>query len=163
MYYDEPGVDVTSEAPKKPITVEQLDALIALLFQKKEEAKELEKLVTAKNVEISKVRADITVALKELGREDYKAAAGSVKLKTIWRVSLPQSDEDKQKLFDWLKERGIFNKYATVNSNSLNSLYMAEWEDAKMRGEGMEFEIPGVPQPKSFQTLGEYASRKGKK
>jgi|SRR5690606_24149493 len=163
MYYDEPGVDVPSEAPKKPITVEQLDALIALLFQKKEEAKELEKLVTAKNVEISKVRADITVALKELGREDYKAAAGSVKLKTIWRVSLPQSDEDKQKLFDWLKERGIFNKYATVNSNSLNSLYMAEWEDAKKRGEGMEFEIPGVPQPKSFQTIGEYASRKGKK
>lgn len=163
MYYDEPGVDVPSEAPKKPITVEQLDALIALLFQKKEEAKELEKLVTAKNVEISKVRADITAALKELGREDYKAAAGSVKLKTTWRVNLPQSDEDKQKLFDWLKERGIFNKYATVNSNSLNSLYMAEWEAAKKRGEGMEFEIPGVPQPKSFQTIGEYASRKGKK
>ena len=68
-------------------------------------------------------------------------------------MSLPSEDVDKAALFKHLEERGISMKYLTVNSNSLNSLYMADWEAAKIAGEGMDFKMPGVSEPTLFEDL----------
>jgi hypothetical protein len=84
--------------------------------------------------------------------ENYKAPGGTVYIKRIWQVKAPATDEDKAKLFDWLRQEGIFDRYATVNSNSLRALYMAEWEEAKKRGEGLEFSLPGVAPATLFET-----------
>jgi hypothetical protein len=144
------------------VSVQELDKLMEQLFDAKVEAKRIEAQLSEQNKEIGSLRAKITSALKELGREDYKTPVGTFRLQTKWRVGLPQTAEDKAAFFSWLRDKGIFDQYATVNSNSLNSLYMREWEAAKERGEGMEFSIPGVPLPKAFETVGEYASRKKK-
>ncbi len=158
------GINETGpvEPAAAPITVEALDALVEQAFAKRVEIEAFNAQLTEKNKELMRLDAQITAALKDLNREDYKSRAGTVTLSTKWRVNLPQTDQDKKEFFDWLRERGIFDKFATVNSNSLNSLYMAEWEAAKKRGEGMEFSVPGIGPAKSFQGVGYYKTRKAK-
>jgi hypothetical protein len=48
----------------------------------------------------------------------------------------------------------VYDKYATVNAISYNSFCKAEWEIAKEEGRGMEFSLPGVPEPKYYKKLG---------
>jgi hypothetical protein len=120
----------------------------------------IENLVSQENKELTEAKAKFVLYLKELGREDYKSGRGTLSIQSKWRVALPATDEAKAKFFEWLREKGIFDKYATVHSASLNSLYNAEWEAAKDRGEGLSFSIPGVPEPKLFEDLRPYPSRK---
>jgi trans-2-enoyl-CoA reductase len=56
---------------------------------------------------------------------------------------IPQDPMDKQALFDWMQEKGIYDAYRTVNSQSLNSLVKHEYDLAKERGE-FDFKIPGL-------------------
>lgn len=67
-------------------------------------------------------------------------------------VTTPKTPEEKQKLFDFLHEKGIFLEFASVNSQTLNSLYKSLAEEAAEKG-NYDFEIPGVGKPTSFTTL----------
>jgi hypothetical protein len=147
-------------AAEGKVTVKELDELAAYIFAKRQRIEAIEELVSQENKELAVAKAKFVSYLKELGREDYKSSGGTLSIQAKWRVALPATDEAKTKFFDWLRERGIFDKYATVHSASLNSLYNAEWEAAKDRGEGLSFSIPGVPEPKLFEDLRPYPSRK---
>lgn len=145
-----------------PVTVKDLDALI-------QEFAELETKMDA-HAEITKqFNKDhnaklyrIAAFLKDLNRTEYDSPIGKFSVKEVWRVNMPETDIDKKLLFDHLRGRGIFDKYATVNSNSLNALYRLDWEEAKEKGEGMTFTMPGVPAPK-FDTKPEFKPKKVKK
>jgi hypothetical protein len=39
----------------------------------------------------------------------------------------------------------------TVNNRSLNSLFKSDWEDAKNKGEGLEFSLPGIQPAQLFE------------
>ena len=134
------------------VTVADLDKIVESIQTKKLEVKALDAQATEINKEIARLEEQAGTYLKELGRDNYKAPGGTVFMKRVWRVGLPKTDEDKAALFDWLRGQGIFDRYATVNSASLNALYKAEWEAAKERGEGLEFSMPGVGEPKLFET-----------
>jgi hypothetical protein len=126
------------------VTVEELDTLIGQMFDQIAECEAKEAALTEENKKLASLEAKVTKYLEELGREDFKSPRGTVSIKEKWRVNLPKTDAEKAAFFDWLRGQGIFDKYATVNSNSLNSLYMAEWEVAKQEGRGMEFSLPGI-------------------
>lgn len=146
--------ETEAEIPEKHNpTVEELDALVEAIFEQKKEIENMEKELTMENVKLASLEAKATAWLDELGREKYQHARGTISVRESWRFNLPASDDDKQAFFSWLRERGIFDKYATVNSNSYNSLLLAEWDIAKEEGRGMEFKIPGVPEPKFFRKL----------
>lgn len=70
------------------------------------------------------------------------------------KVKTPKDIEDKRKMFDWIEERfgeeGMYN-FASINHNSLNSLYNEVSEEFAAKGE--IFEMPGVGQPESEKTL----------
>lgn len=133
------------------VTVAQLDALIDEYFQIKKEAEAIEDTLTGKNKEMGALKGRIVGYLKELNREGYETPLARVAIKQKWRVNLPKTDFDKAALFEHLRERGIFEAYATVNSNSLNALYMQDWETAKARGEAMTFSMPGIGAPSLFE------------
>lgn len=135
------------------VTVQELDELIS-------EIAEIRELADAKKAELSDLNKKLeslelkaVAYLKELERKSYKTDAGTITIVEKWRVNVPTDPKDKNALFEYLKERGIFDRYATVNSNSLNSFYMEEWENAKQRGEGMDFNIPGVGAPKLVEII----------
>jgi hypothetical protein len=136
------------------VTVADLDALVRQIFDQKLLIEEAEAGVTVLNKELARLEEKAVVCLEELERDNYKTEFGTIYINEKWRVNMPQTDEDKQALFGFLREKGIFDKYATVNSNSLNSLYMAEWEAAIEDGKGMEFSMPGIGAPKLHKALG---------
>lgn len=140
---------------KPSVTVEELDALVQDLFKRKQEIKDEQEKVDAKTTELESLKAKIVVYLTELNREQYKTQHGTVSRSEKWNVTLPADDIAKAQLFDHLRSRGIFEKYATVNSKSLNSLYMADWKAAQKEGpeKGMEYRMPGINPPTLFVVL----------
>jgi len=129
------------------VTVEELDVLVTSIFDKKKEIEEYSIGGKKLNSDLFALKEKAVVYLKELDRRDYKAERGTISIKSRWRVNMPANDQLKAELFDHLRERGLFDKYATVNSMSLNSLYKEDWEEAKRKGEGMEFSMPGLERP----------------
>lgn len=148
-------------APATQVTVADLDALIVhysnLLEQDKVHA---EAALTQVNKSIASVEAQLVLYLKALNRKEYKHPRRTVKVAQKWRVNGPQTDADKALLFDWMRTQGIYDRYATVNVASLNSLYMSEWEALKKSDPeaAITFSLPGVGPPKLFESL---AKRKG--
>ena len=134
------------------ITVNDLDKFVA-------EMADLRRQKDLKNEELSEIEGRIRKCketaigyLTELGRDNYKSPDGTISIRDLWRVETPKTDEAKQKLFDFLTDNGLFYKYATINSNSLNSLYMEYWEAAQAAGE-LSYELPGIEQPKLFRDI----------
>lgn len=141
------------QAPNTP-TVKELDELVKAIFDQKAKIEEMEKLVSKENVLLSKMEAKASFFLDELEREIYQSPFGTISVKQEWRFNLPQTDEDKMAFFDYLRGKGLYDKYATVHSAAYNAFCKAEWEIAKAEGRGMEFKLPGVPEPKLYKKLG---------
>lgn len=135
------------------VTVADLDRLVETIFEQRKKIEESEAVTTELNKQLAEMKAKAVNILKALGREDFKSPHGSIRVAVKWRVNMPATDEDKAMLFNHLRERGLFDRYATVNSNSLNSLFMADWEAAKEEGRGMDFRMPGIGEPKAFEDL----------
>lgn len=142
------------------VTVVELDNMVAHYFAMQRTKEDREAQVTAINKEIMALESKLVDMLKMLGRKDYRHPAGTVSIKQRWSVGLPQTDEDKAAFFAWLRERNIFEKYATVNSASLNSLWAAEREAAIRQDPTsvLTFNIVGLPAPRLFEGL---SKRKG--
>jgi hypothetical protein len=137
------------------MTVAELDKLVSDMFSLKNEIELEEEKISEKRKKLEGMKAQCVLALKEHGRDNYKTPAGTIGITEKWSVNLPQTMDDKKALFNHFKEKGpeILWRYATVNSNALNSYFLAEWEAAKERGEGMGFTLPGLQEPKLFETL----------
>ena len=145
---------MTEQNPTPSVTVAELDALVEHRFKKKSEveAKEAEKKQL--NKQLAEIEIQISGALEELGRTDYKADAGSVRVQDEWYVSVPKDEESRHKFFNWLKEKKIFDKYITVNGTSLKALFKAERKAASDEGEDMMvWGIPGIDDAKMRKVL----------
>lgn len=137
----------------KQLTVSDLDNFVKQIKEKRAQAEEIGETLKVVNKEIASLEAKAVSLLKELDREKYASPSGTISIIQKWRVNLPASDRDKMALFEHFRSRGIFEKYATVNSNSLNSLYLSDWEEAKKEGKGMEFFMPGIEAPKLHESI----------
>lgn len=67
-------------------------------------------------------------------------------------VTTPKTAEDKKLLFEFLESKGIFLDIASVNSQTLNSLYKSLAAEAADEG-NFDFKIPGVGEPTTYTTL----------
>lgn len=67
-------------------------------------------------------------------------------------VKTPKTLEDKAKLFEFLRDKGLYDEMVSINSQSLNSLYRALSAEALEKGH-LEFLMPGVDAPTSFRQL----------
>lgn len=144
-----------SDSQAKPaVTVSELDNLCKEIFEQKAKIKEVEDKLSDENKKLAELQMKATSYLTELDRENYKSEFGTLYVQNVWSWTLPKTDEDKAKFFGYLKEKGLFDKYATVNHASYNSYLKAEFEAAKEDGRGMDFSIPGVPEPTLFKKLG---------
>jgi chromosome segregation ATPase len=132
------------------VTVKELDELTKKLVELNKSKDALEDQVTVINKEIMQIEQQCTNYMKELERDEYVSPFGKVSIEEKWRVNLPDTPVAKKLFFDHLRERGLFDKYATVNSNSLNAYFKAEWEEAKRTG-NVNFALPGIEAPRLFE------------
>lgn len=135
------------------VTVKDLDLLIGKLAKKEDEYEKAKAQATEIFKEKNRLEYQVVAHLKDLGRDSYDSPLGKAKIVEKWRINLPKEELAKKELFDHLRERGIFDALATVNSNTLNSLYMKDWAAAKERGEGVTFFMPGVGAPIPNESL----------
>jgi len=140
------------------VTVEDMDKLVAELREARAEADEKDAIATEANKKVKALEGRCVAFLKELKRDNYNTPDGTIYIQKKWTVQTPKTDEDKKSFFGWLEEQGIYWAYATVNSQSLNSLYKTKVEEATERGEMLS--IPGIGAPSLYEGLG---FRKGKK
>lgn len=155
--------DITgASASKTPLTFEELDALVDTLAEKQKAADVVGKELTALNKEIGELKAKASQYLLELERTSYTAKNGwRIERREITSVSMPKNHDDREAFFNYLRERGVYDTYITVNSQSLNAFYKVEREEAEKRGEDMVlFHIPGLPEPRSYFTASVVKPRK---
>lgn len=140
--------------PKAAVTVSELDNLCKEIFEQKSKIKEVEDILSTENKKLAELQANATSYLNELDRENYKSDYGTIYVQNVWSWTLPKTEEDKTKFFGYLKDKGLFDKYATVNHAAYNAYLKEEFAAAKEDGRGMDFSIPGVPEPTLFKKLG---------
>jgi len=148
--------------PEYKITVEDLDEMVDMVFTVRTEYEEAKAESARMYNELEALKFQVTTYLKALDREDYKSGAGTVKAETRMRVKNPQTPEDKAKLNNFLKERDLFEQYVSVNNQTLNAFFKAEYNEAVKRGEGMTYKMPGVPDPVFSEELRVTKNRKSK-
>lgn len=139
-----------SEEPKS-VTVVELDDLIGAYLDQQDILDKKEEALKEENKIQAALEAKIVTYMKELERSDYQSEIGKAKITEKWRVKLPENDAEKLKLLAHLKERGIYEKYVTVNANALNALYFADEDAAKREGKGLDFSMPGISPPSLFE------------
>ena len=148
--------DITPE-PQAPRTaaeaMEAMDKLAEELFAQDAKIEEMKKLLTVENKKLMALEQKFAAFLEESGRKNYPSPKGTISFRETWRFNLPKSDEDKAAFSGWLKEQGLYEAYVTFNSNSYNSLLLTEWKNAEKEGRGMEFSIPGVPEPVRHKSI----------
>lgn len=134
------------------ITVQELNnkiARIAELRAKEQEASLAKKVITE---ELESEEASMIEALNALEMTSHKGPAGGVSISHRTSVKTPKTLEAKNKLFDYLRAKGLFDTMVSVNSQTLNSFYKAEMEQAIEAGNS-EFQIPGLDEVTVSQTL----------
>lgn len=137
------------------ISVQSVEFLIKDIAEKRKDVEALKKTYSDANAELEELERKAIGMLKALGKSSFKGELGTITRVEKWRVNLPATDQDRENFFAYLRERGLFEKMITVNSNSLNSFYMQEWEQVKESDpmEALNFRIPGISEPKAHETL----------
>lgn len=136
----------------REVTVKDLDDLVEEIKLKEELIGEVEEHLKEHNKDLAKLNAKAVLVLKDLERDEYDSPHGKIKIDQKWRVNLPATINDKLEFFEFLRSRGVFDTYATVNSNSLNSFYFAEKNSLPPEDQVL-FSMPGIPAPSLFEKL----------
>ncbi len=132
------------------VSVQDLDLLVEKIHAQRCAIDGQKAAMTELNKQLQAMEEKAVGFLKELGRKNYQTPYGTITIHHAWRVKLPSSDEAKAALIAHLRERGLDKKYLTVNSNSLNSLFLADW-DAVERDP--TFTMPGLEPPTLYEDL----------
>lgn len=139
-----------SEWEKKQINIGELQAEVEELDRLDLEADAKKKAYSEAYAKAEEQRNKVLWMLQESGQTKFNAQGiGTVSQAIKTSVTVPKSFEDKRAMLDWFKEQGdeVFLTYATVNSQSLNSLIKMKCE------EDPSFKIPGVGEKKQVAEL----------
>lgn len=90
--------------------------------------------------------------LETSGLSSYKGPEGQAIISARTSVKIPRTQEDREAFFNYLKELGLYDTMIGVNSQTLNSFYKSQFEEAKERGD-VDFEIPGLKEVELRKTL----------
>lgn len=140
--------------PMSDVKVKELQAVIQEIQVNEDSVEALENSIKEHNKILASLRAKATGYLVELGWNEFDCPLGKIKMVERWQTKAPSSVEDKAKLFGWMRERGIYDKYATVHAVALRSLFLAEREVALENGEDpVTFALPGMEPATLFEDL----------
>jgi len=127
------------------ITVSGLESKIESLAKLRQSYNEAKDKASEINSQVEQLENQILADLESLGKTSYHSEAGVVTSAIRSSVKTPKDLESKRLLFDYLREKGIFEEMVSINSATLNALYKRENEAAIERGE-LLFKLPGIPE-----------------
>jgi hypothetical protein len=134
------------------LTMKKFQELCEHLIKLRDKKDEIEEVLKNGNIEIKACENKILEYMKEFGLPSFKGAFGTISIKNNKSVSQPQTPEDKEAFFDYLREQGIFEDMVSVNSRTLSSWANKEIE-AKEKEGVFGWTPPGLRAPTEFQSL----------
>lgn len=146
----ESDYDLGEEVVTREVTTREFDDAIAQLISARADYDQKKKIASEANETVESLETKLMELLKLAGKSSYKAdGLGTITLVNKYSVRVPQTGDDKDALFAWIEAKygkeGL-DKYRTVNSMALNSLYNQVIE------EGIA-ELPGVGMPSARPQL----------
>lgn len=140
---------------QKEISIKDMQELITCLREAKTAYKEAKDKSDAAYAVLKNLESTVIATLKEAGQDTFTVTGvGKVTVSEQLSVQTPKSIEDKQKFFSFIKEKfgdDGFWAYASINSQSLNSLYKNLTTEYAQNGEVLEIE--GLEPASSFTKL----------
>lgn len=134
------------------VTLKGLTALCDKLIHEREVKKKLEEGMKEVQEVISSLEMQILNIMKENALPNFKGAFGTISIKNNKSVTQPESLEEKLKLFEYLREQGIFEEMVAVNSKTLSSWASKEIE-AKEKLGVFGWVPPGLKPATEYQSL----------
>ena len=129
------------------VKVNELEEICKKAFDLKEEidgeALELKK----KRSELEELKAKLENYLEAIEKTTYHSNFGNVTAARRMSVSFPKEPEAKAQFLNYLKEQGVYDDMISVNSQSLNSYFRQEMENAAETGH-YNFIMPGIGEPR---------------
>jgi hypothetical protein len=125
------------------VTVDDLIKQMAMLRQLREEEARWSAEKTAASARVEQAEKKMVELLELSGLKNFKGPDGTVYISYRTSVKTPKTPDDRAAFFEYLKSRGLYDQMITVNSQTLNSFYKSEIEEAQGRGQP-DFEIPGL-------------------
>lgn len=135
-----------SEAPlkKEDVTIEMFEEKMELAISLKEEHAKMKRDTADKYHEYEETLLELHRYCSVLDKKEYASEkVGKFSFKYEEGYSLGADDVNREKFFNYLKERDMFDTLITVNSQSLNSFVKDEVAAKEDEGD-FEFVPPGV-------------------
>lgn len=134
------------------LTLKQLNQLCEEYVSYRAQKKEAEARVKDIETEISKRANKIIEFLTEYGMKNFDGPFGKVSVMNRYSVRQPNTPENKEAFYNYLKEKGDFDHLISVNSRTLQSYVKHEIEAQKQEG-NFDFVPPGLEKPEIVQTI----------
>ena len=147
------------------LNVAEMDELITKSAEAWEKHDAAKAIASELYKEAEAIDEKILLALKDAGKSKYFVdGVGTMSIVSKLSVVVPKSLEAKKKFFAHLKKKGEALLYSmlTVNSNTLNSWYNEEINQAEESGKAEGFLVPGIDQPTTRESLRLLRDRKAK-
>jgi len=147
------------EEPKESIDLVAFDTLCRDLWDARDEAEIAEQHFKEKSARCEALKAKVQAYMDDAGMEKYHCASrGLVYTTQRMSVTVPKDDDRRAQFFAYLRDKGVFENLITVNFQTLNALYKAEFEAAVAAGLP-DYKMPGIGEPSFAKTL---TMRRGK-
>ena len=132
------------------VTVDELNRMVTQLDEARLEYDKRRIHTQEQDAIVNELEGRIIATLSALNLKGFRGEAGAVELANRTSVKIPQG-ENKDTFFNYLKEQGVFDTLASVNSNTLNAWYKEE--DKKAALEHRILRIPGLDMPTTTPIL----------
>lgn len=134
------------------VTIGGLEDLSAQIAAQRDVIDEMSAAKKLEEKKLYSLEQKMLATLEAIGKSSYQAKVGTLYISNRKSVKVPATPEDREAFFNYLRERGIFEKMITVHSATLTSYYNAEFDEAV--AEGRDLEIPGIGEPTITQSIG---------
>lgn len=101
------------------ITVQELEARQSEIFKQRDIYEEAKEKSNEEYHKLEAMKSEHAQILEALGKTEYRSSAGLFSYK--YEENYKLDEENKHKLFEYFKTKGIFNSMITVNHQKLNS------------------------------------------
>lgn len=138
------------EGEQLRLAVEQLNLLVDDLAGKRAVHVAAKARLSQLAEQVDAAEQKVKRMLEAAGLERFDGNSIVVRLRERTTVKIPKDLGEKQALFSYLRERGIFEEMISVHSATLNSWYRSECEELEASGKVPE--VPGL-KPSSYVDL----------
>lgn len=139
---------------KKEWKVSDLDKIVSELREAKDAIKDLKDEQKKWNDMAAGCEARLLEYFEETGKTQHVGVDAKVHVRETMSFKTPKTRDDKEKFFNYLKEKGedIYWGLATVNSQTLNAFCKQELQIAN-DNKVFPFTVPGIEDPTSYKKV----------